>query len=166
MFSKPSKQSFEVAAPAARKDLPPTIRAGKSAVASLVAEGVVIRGDLSTGGDMHLDGVLEGDLKADLLTIGEAGLVTGMIEADTIEVRGRVVGVITARMVHLCATARVSGDINHTELAIDAGAHFEGRSLPAPAADSKSRKDERAKAKLNPLALADENEPSRASAES
>lgn len=138
MFSRPNKQRAEVAS-ATRKELPPAARPGKSAVASLVAEGVVIRGDLSTGGDMHLDGILEGDLKADRLTIGETGLVTGMIEADSIEVRGRVVGVITARMVRLCATARISGDINHTELAIDSGAHFEGKSLPAPG-DPKPRK--------------------------
>ena len=34
-----------------------------------------------------------------------------------------------ARQVRLLATARVDGDISHTELSIEAGAHFEGRSL-------------------------------------
>ena len=57
------------------------------------------------------------------------GSVTGAIHADAVEIRGRVTGVICARRVKLWATARVDGDISHTELAVEAGAHFEGRSL-------------------------------------
>ncbi len=107
----------------------------KLSVASLVAEGVRIHGNVQTDGDLHLDGAVEGDLTVARLTIGETGLVTGAIKAETIEVRGRVVGTIAARQVRLLATARVDGDISHTELSIEAGAHFEGRSLmivPAP----------------------------------
>ena len=107
----------------------------KLSVASLVAEGVRIRGDVVTDSDLHLDGAVEGDLSVGRLTIGESGLVTGAIQAETVEVRGRVVGTISARHVRLLATARVDGDISHTELSIEAGAHFEGRSLmivPAP----------------------------------
>ena len=107
----------------------------KLAVASLIAEGVRIQGNVATDGDLHLDGAVEGDLSVGRLTIGETGLVTGAIKAETIEVRGRVVGTIAARQVRLLATARVDGDISHTELSIEAGAHFEGRSLmivPAP----------------------------------
>jgi cytoskeletal protein CcmA (bactofilin family) len=115
--------------------------ARKLAVASLVAEGVVFRGDLATDGDLHLDGVVEGDLKAAYLTIGESGVVTGTIQAETIEIRGRVSGAISARQVRLWATARVDGDISHAELSIESGAHFEGRSLvfttpEAPAAET------------------------------
>ena len=107
----------------------------KLSVASLVAEGVRIKGNVATDGDLHLDGAVEGDLTVARLTIGETGLVTGAIKAETIEVRGRVVGTIAARQVRLLATARVDGDISHTELSIEAGANFEGRSLmivPAP----------------------------------
>jgi cytoskeletal protein CcmA (bactofilin family) len=101
----------------------------KPSVASLVAEGVQIRGDFATEGDVHLDGVVEGDLKAGRLTIGETGAVIGTILADCVEVRGRIEGTLCARQVRLWASARVDGDISHTELAIEAGAHFEGRSL-------------------------------------
>ncbi len=106
-------------------------------VASLVAEGVTIRGDLITAGDLHLDGEVEGDLKASHLTIGETGGVTGTIEAETVDIRGSVAGTITARQVRLWATARVDGDIGHAELSIEAGAHFVGRSLELPAGETK-----------------------------
>lgn len=133
MFSKPQNKGA-----AAPLDAAP---ARKVAVASLVAQGVVFRGDLATDGDLHLDGVVEGDLKAAYLTIGETGVVTGTIQAETIEIRGRVSGAISARQVRLWATARVDGDISHAELSIESGAHFEGRSLvfavaEAPAAET------------------------------
>ena len=129
MFSKAAKgaEASEISVPR------------KLCVASLVAEGVRIRGDLATDGDLHLDGAIEGDLKCGQLTIGETGMVGGTIQADSIEVRGRVVGTISARRVRLLATARVDGDINHTELSIESGAHFEGRSLmivPAPVVET------------------------------
>ena len=108
----------------------------KLTVASLVAEGVTIRGDLATGGDMHLDGAVEGDLRAGHLTVGEAGRVTGTIQAQTVDIRGVVAGTIAARQVRLWATARVDGDISHAELSIEAGAHFVGRSLELPAAET------------------------------
>ena len=125
MFSKATKGTEPVEYSAPRK----------LSVASLVAEGVRIRGDVVTDSDLHLDGAVEGDLSVGRLTIGESGLVTGAVQAETVEVRGRVVGTISARQVRLLATARVDGDISHTELSIEAGAHFEGRSLmivPAP----------------------------------
>lgn len=101
----------------------------KVAVASLVAEGVQIRGDLLATADLHLDGAVEGDLKADRLTIGESGSVSGNIQAESVEIRGRVRGSVSARRVCLLATARVDGDISHAELSIEVGARFEGRSL-------------------------------------
>jgi cytoskeletal protein CcmA (bactofilin family) len=118
MFSKTTKGAEPGEAAAARR----------MDVASLVAEGVQIRGDFATPGDLHLDGAVEGDLAVGRLTIGESGSVSGAIKADSIEIRGRVTGTICARQVRLCATARVDGDITHAELSIDAGAHFEGRS--------------------------------------
>jgi cytoskeletal protein CcmA (bactofilin family) len=128
MFSKPTKAA-EAADGAASRSTP--------VVASLIAADVAIRGDVQSAGDMHLDGAVEGDLKVARLVIGEGGAVNGQIHAEWVEVRGRVTGSIAARTVKLHATARVDGDITHAELAIESGAHFEGRSLVfAPAAET------------------------------
>jgi cytoskeletal protein CcmA (bactofilin family) len=119
MFSKPTKGSEQAEASAFRTPV----------VASLVAPDVLIRGDVASAGDLHLDGAVEGDVKAARLTIGESGSVTGHIQAESVDLRGRVCGTVSARQVKLYATARVDGDITHAELTIEAGAHFEGRSL-------------------------------------
>ena len=110
-------------------DMSTPISARKLSVASLVAEGVRIQGDVASESDLHLDGAVDGDLRVGRLTIGETGSVTGTITADGVDIRGRVTGTIIARQVRLWATARVDGDISHTELSVEAGAHFVGRSL-------------------------------------
>lgn len=126
MFSKTTKASA-----------PENPTARKLTVASLVAEGVQIRGDFATAGDLHLDGCVEGDVTVGQLTVGETGFVSGGIQAESVEIRGRVKGTVSARQVRLWATARVDGDISHAVLSIEAGAHFEGRSLTfAPAAEA------------------------------
>jgi cytoskeletal protein CcmA (bactofilin family) len=122
MFSKPTKSvpaRPENVDAAAKKPLP----------CSLIAENVSVAGDLASDGDVQLDGALRGDLKVGHLSLGETGQVEGAIEAETVEIRGRVVGTISARVVRLFATAQVEGDITHAQLAIDAGAQFSGRSV-------------------------------------
>ena len=129
MFSKPAnttrKDTHDAGAPApARKSLP----------ASLVADNVTIKGDVVSDGDVHLDGVVQGDIRVSHLTVGDTGEVRGSIDADIVDVRGRVTGSISARQVRLFGTAKVEGDITHTELAVDAGASFQGRSVRFEAA--------------------------------
>ena len=123
MFSKPASKS-----PAPRIEGPDAL-VRKPIACSLIAENVTLRGDVATDGDVHLDGALTGDMRVRELTVGEGGSVEGHIEAETVEIRGRVVGTVTAKSVRLFATARVEGDITHAQLAIEPGAHFEGRSL-------------------------------------
>lgn len=128
MFSKPNKPSSSAQRPEALE------APRKSIACSLIAENVRVDGDLVSQGDVQLDGALKGDLKVAHLSIGETGLLEGAITAESVEIRGRVAGSISARSVRLFATARVDGDIIHDQLAIEAGAHFAGRSLKGPPA--------------------------------
>ncbi len=101
--------------------------------------GLIIEGNINGAGDLVLEGTVHGDVKVSHLTVGESGNIEGKVEADTVEVRGRVVGSIKGQQVKLQATAYVEGDITHEQLAIDVGAYFQGRCLqtrPAPASVS------------------------------
>lgn len=123
MFSKPNKTAFSSVRPEAAEP------ARKALACSLIAENVNLEGDLTSDGDVQLDGAVRGGVRVAHLSIGETGRVDGAILADAVEVRGRVAGAITAKSVRLYATARVDGDITHAQLAIDAGAEFAGRSI-------------------------------------
>ncbi len=124
MFSKPNKSVSTSTRPEGL-ETPPR----KPIPCSLIAENVSLEGDLSSDGDVQLDGAVRGDLKVGHLSVGETGQVEGAITAETAEIRGRVVGTITSKTIRLYASAKVDGDLTHLQLSIDSGAQFVGRSI-------------------------------------
>ena len=67
--------------------------------ASLISEDITIDGAVTGEGDLHVDGVIRGDVRIGHLTIGETGHIEGSIQAETVEARGRVIGTLTAKQV-------------------------------------------------------------------
>lgn len=93
---------------------------------SVISPDLTINGNLKTDGDVQIEGTIEGDIRANTVTIGEKSLIRGEIVADDIVVNGKVIGKIRGTKVRLATTARVEGDILHKTIAIEAGANFEG----------------------------------------
>ncbi len=103
--------------PAAPKAKPP---------ASVLSSDLHITGNVKTTGDVQIEGTIEGDIRAHLLTVGEGATIRGEITADDVVINGRIVGRVRGLKVRLTSTARVEGDIIHKTIAIESGAHFEG----------------------------------------
>lgn len=101
------------------------VRSGRAAP-SIVSADVVVTGNISSGGDIQIDGTVEGDISSTSLTIGDKATINGEIIAEDVVVRGRVIGSIRARRVQLCSTSHVEGNILHEALAVETGAYFEG----------------------------------------
>jgi cytoskeletal protein CcmA (bactofilin family) len=97
--------------------------------ASMIAQGVAIKGDVTGDGELHLDCVLQGDIRVGKLVLGPNARVEGALFAQVVEVHGRVTGAISAKQVRLYGTCVVEGDITHEQLAMETGAEFQGRSL-------------------------------------
>ena len=106
-------------------DFTPSASKGK-ATASVLSSDLTVVGNLRTTGDIQVEGTVEGDIRAHLLTVGESATIRGEIVADDIVVNGRVIGRVRGLKVRLTSTARVEGDIIHKTIAIESGAHFEG----------------------------------------
>ncbi len=143
MFSKPSKTPSRPAPPRATPTStappplePPAARKPPSVV-SVIGKDITIEGGVNGEGELHVDGLVRGDVRVGRLSIGDSGLIEGTVTAELVEVRGKVVGSVTAKQIRLFATANVDGDITHEQLAMETGACFQGRSLkfqrPAPA---------------------------------
>ncbi|MEQ3750274.1 MAG: polymer-forming cytoskeletal protein [Celeribacter sp.] len=136
MFSKsrinepgaPKPDAESTAVPGATK--PPmeskTIAPKAKPPASTLSSDLTITGNLKTSGDINVEGTVEGDIRAHLLTVGEGATVRGEVVADDVVVNGRIVGRVRGLKVRLTSTARVEGDIIHKTIAIESGAHFEG----------------------------------------
>ncbi|HEX5379211.1 MAG TPA: polymer-forming cytoskeletal protein [Phenylobacterium sp.] len=131
MFSKQAKTSTAAAPEAPLAPLPSADATAKPKLraASLLSDSLTIEGNLASDGEVQVDGVIRGDVRVAKLTVGETGHIEGQVFSEVIEVRGRVIGAITAKQVRLYSTGYVDGDITHEQLSIEAGAFFQGRSL-------------------------------------
>jgi cytoskeletal protein CcmA (bactofilin family) len=96
---------------------------------SIIGSDMVIEGDISGGGEIQVEGKIKGDVRIEHVTVGDGGTVEGGIYSEAVEVRGKVVGSITAKQVRLYGACHVDGDITHEQLAMETGAFFQGRSL-------------------------------------
>lgn len=116
--------------PLAQEPSPPRLKP-----VSMIVQGVAIQGDVLGDGELHLDGLLKGDIRVGKLVVGPNARIEGTVRAQAVEIHGRVTGAIFARQVRLHGTARVVGDITYEQLGMETGAHFEGRSqrFPRPA---------------------------------
>ncbi|MBX3481657.1 MAG: polymer-forming cytoskeletal protein [Caulobacter sp.] len=133
MFSKPAKSAPPAAKPVANPEPAPAPAADaprpKPKVASLISSGITIEGGVTGDGELQIDGVVRGDVRVGRLTVGDTGHIEGSVYAEAAEVRGRIVGSVTAKQVRLYGTSYIDGDITHEQLAMETGAFFQGRSL-------------------------------------
>jgi cytoskeletal protein CcmA (bactofilin family) len=118
--------------PEAPADFKPAAAPGASSAqkakpaASILSSDLVITGNVRSTGDIQIEGAIEGDVRAQVLIIGESASVKGEVVAEEVVVHGRVTGRVRGLKIRLSASARVDGDLVHRMLAIESGAQFEG----------------------------------------
>ncbi len=105
---------------------------------SLISKDLTIIGSglkIVSKGTVNIEGRIVGDVIGTEILIGEEANVSGLVNADSVVVRGGVAGTIKAVNVTLASTAKVEGEVQHLSLTIEQGALFEGKSRRAPEAE-------------------------------
>jgi cytoskeletal protein CcmA (bactofilin family) len=105
---------------------------GSTETTSLIASGTHIRGDVQFSGRLHVDGKIEGSIRADdaaaVLTLSSHAQVIGEIQAPHIIINGSVNGDVTAdERLELASNARVEGNVYYKMLEMSAGAQINGK---------------------------------------
>ena len=93
---------------------------------SLLSMDVDFTGDIHSDGEVQIDGIVNGNIVANLLIIGETAQIIGEITAESVRIHGRVTGQVQANSVSLAKTAHILGDVLHGNIAIEQGAFLEG----------------------------------------
>jgi cytoskeletal protein CcmA (bactofilin family) len=92
-----------------------------ASIDTVIGPGVRLKGNLSSEGDIAIDGVLAGNLHSGgHVTVGVNGQIQGNIKAED--------------SVNLMETGQLHGDIDTTQLEVGMGAIFIGTSKMKPAA--------------------------------
>ena len=95
---------------------------------TLLAKGVVLKGEIHVEGTVRIDGRLDGEIQTKgQVIIGEDGLVQGMITAGTVVSSGRIKAKVTANeRVQLLKTATLIGEVLTPVLIMEEGAKLQG----------------------------------------
>jgi cytoskeletal protein CcmA (bactofilin family) len=102
---------------------------GSRELETIVGDGTRIAGELGVKGTVRIDGIVEGNVDADWIVVGESGRILGNARARGIVVGGTVEGNLhAAESVELAGKSSVSGEIVTPKLSIAEGAVFDGQS--------------------------------------
>jgi cytoskeletal protein CcmA (bactofilin family) len=111
------------ARPQPREQLPPPTEANEP---SYLGRDMVIEGQISCEGELHIDGSFRGNLRARVCVVDLHGVVHGELSGEIIHVRGRVIGPIQGSKVYIHAGAHVEGDVFQDSISIENGAYVYG----------------------------------------
>jgi len=97
---------------------------------NIINAGTSIIGDLSSEGDLRIDGIVKGSITVKTkLVLGPSSKVDGNVIAANCDVQGIVNGNLNIEdLLTVKATAKILGDITSQKLVIESGAEFNGNS--------------------------------------
>lgn len=115
---------------------------------NLIGAGTTIDGDITTNGDIRIDGSLTGSINVKgKLVVGVSGMLEGEIICQNADVSGTIKGKIgVAELLSLKASSKLTGDIITNKIAVEPGATFSGScSMGGVIKDIKGERTEKTK---------------------
>ena len=97
--------------------------------ASLIGSGTSLKGDITSSGDLRIDGTLVGNIHCSAkVIIGANGVVEGDVSGITADIMGKVSGTIKVKeLLQLKSNCQVDGNIHAAKLQIEPAANFNGQ---------------------------------------
>lgn len=95
---------------------------------NLIGNGTSITGNITSNGDVRIDGTLKGNLSiSGKLVVGTSGNIEGNVVCQNADVSGKIHGKVTVNeLLTLKATAKLLGDIVTAKITIEPNATFTG----------------------------------------
>lgn len=108
----------------------------------VIGEGVRLTGKIEAPGSVHIHGVVDGEVIASDIHIGQSGRVEGSMSAQNVDLRGHAGDTVNAaKHVTIRSSATVMGCIKYQTIEIESGAKIEGNlhSVEKPADKPKTQ---------------------------
>ncbi len=97
--------------------------------ASIIGSGTSLKGDITSSGDLRIDGTLVGNIIcSSKVIIGANGVVEGDISGQQADIMGKVSGTIKVKeLLQLKSNCQVNGNLYSAKLQIEPAASFNGQ---------------------------------------
>ena len=98
----------------------------RGTIPSIISEGSEFKGNVKTSGEIQIDGVLNGNIRAKQIVVGENGNVRGNVTASFLRICGKIEGEIRAETVEIVSSASVKGNVFKKTISIESGSKVIG----------------------------------------
>ncbi|MDA9558693.1 polymer-forming cytoskeletal protein [Alphaproteobacteria bacterium] len=93
---------------------------------TIIGEGIDFSGEVNTEGNIHLDGLMRGNIKAQEVVIGPMGDFDGEITADILIVNGNIRGKFNIKSLQVRKNGVLHGKIKYDVIIVEAGGRVLG----------------------------------------
>lgn len=102
---------------------------------NLIGNGTSITGNITSNGDVRIDGTLKGNISiSGKLVVGSSGNIEGNVICQNADISGKIQGKVTVtELLSLKATSKLLGDIVTGKITIEPNATFTGTCNMGPA---------------------------------
>ena len=102
------------------------IEKDRGTIPSIISEGTEFKGNIKTPGEIQIDGVLNGNVRAKQVVVGITGNVHGNITANFLRICGKIEGEIRAETLEIVSSASVKGNVYKKTISMEAGSKIIG----------------------------------------
>ena len=102
------------------------IEKDRGTIPSIISEGSEFKGNIKTSGEIQIDGVLNGNVRAKQIVVGVNGNVRGNVTANFLRICGKIEGEIRAETLEIVSSASVKGNIYKKTISIESGSKVIG----------------------------------------
>ena len=93
---------------------------------SIIGEGIDFLGEVSTEGNIHIDGIMKGIIKAKEVVIGPTGNFDGEIQANILIINGMAKGKFNIKSLHIRKEGLLHGRAKYDVIVVDSGGKIQG----------------------------------------
>jgi cytoskeletal protein CcmA (bactofilin family) len=93
---------------------------------TIIGEGIDFSGEVNTEGNIHVDGIMRGAIRAQEVVIGPYGDFDGEIVADILIVNGNIKGKFNVKSLQVKKNGLLQGKIRYEVIIVEAGGKILG----------------------------------------
>ena len=93
---------------------------------TIIGEGIDFSGEVNTEGNIHIDGIMRGTIKAQEVVVGPKGDFDGEITADILIVNGNIKGKFNIKNLQVRKNGVLQGKIKYEVIIVESGGKIIG----------------------------------------
>ena len=102
------------------------IEKDRGTIPSIISEGSDFKGNIKSSGEIQIDGVVNGNIRAKQVVVGVNGNVRGNVTANFLRICGKIEGEIRAETLEIVSSASVKGNVYKKTISMEAGSKIVG----------------------------------------